>query len=158
MNKVKFESERMHSGKLTPADLVYAAHSRCPCGAGLAHVLNPVQGTEEWAWDCSAILTGTAIPTGEQGTVQHTARLPFAFYEVKSENQPSAGGATTRPAPMTANEKAQRELAESEALVRVLASQLAEHQREGHQLEGKFRAAQVRHANALRALGKEGGS
>lgn len=48
-------------------------------------------------WDCSAILLGTAIPSGAPGAVKHEARLPFAFYEIKSENQPSAGGVTTRP-------------------------------------------------------------
>ncbi len=29
----------------------------------------------------------------------HTDRLPFVFYEIKSEGQPSANGATTRPGP-----------------------------------------------------------
>lgn len=75
--------------------LVYAATKRCPCGAGLAYKsgANPFDG----AWDCSAILLGEAIPQGEPGSVTHTARLPFVFYKIKSENQPSARGATTRP-------------------------------------------------------------
>lgn len=72
--------------------LVYAATNRCPCGAGLAY-----EPGGEREWDCSAILLGEAIPSGEPGAVQHTARLPFAFYEIKGENQPSAEGATTRP-------------------------------------------------------------
>ena len=42
-------------------------------------------------WDCSAILLDMA-----DANVKHEARLPFVFYEVKSERQPSAGGATTR--------------------------------------------------------------
>jgi hypothetical protein len=71
--------------------LVYAATSRCPCGAGLAYA------SGDDAWDCSAILLGEAIPTGQPDAVQHTAKLPFVFYEIKSENQPSANGATTRP-------------------------------------------------------------
>jgi hypothetical protein len=75
-----------------PEDLVYAATSRCPCGAGLAYVPDG-----ETVWDCSAILLGEAIPSGQPGSVQHTGQLPFAFYEVKSEQQPSAQGATTRP-------------------------------------------------------------
>jgi hypothetical protein len=84
--------------------LVFAAHSRCPCGAGLAYDPtgevgriedSPFNGPN--AWDCSAILLGTAIESGQPGAVQHTGKLPFAFYEVKSENQPSAGGQTTRP-------------------------------------------------------------
>lgn len=75
--------------------LVYAATARCPCGAGLAYQAgaDPFTG----AWDCSAILTGTAIPSGQLGSVEHTAVLPFVFYEIKSERQPSAHGATTRP-------------------------------------------------------------
>ena len=73
--------------------LVYAAFARCPRGAGLAYAPRgesgkPIQGY----WDCAAILLGTA----DEG-VKHTARLPFVFYEIKSENQPSANGATTRP-------------------------------------------------------------
>lgn len=84
--------------------LIYAAHNRCPCGAGLAYDPAGEVGCEDGtpfqmpnAWDCSAILLGTAIPKGQPGSVQHTGALPFAFYEVQSENQPSAGGATTRP-------------------------------------------------------------
>lgn len=77
--------------------LVYAAHSRCPCGAGLA--FDPLfedensvfKGPLSGYWDCSAILLGKA-----DQAVQHTAKLPFSFYEVLSEQQPSAGGATTR--------------------------------------------------------------
>ncbi len=73
--------------------LVYAAKSRCPCGAGLAYV----PGNPGGEWDCSAILLGEAIPMDKPGSVQHTAPLPFVFYEILSENQPSAEGATTRP-------------------------------------------------------------
>lgn len=65
--------------------LTFAAEKRCPCGAGLAYA----PGDDYW--DCSAILLGTA----DKG-VQHTAKLPFVFYEIKSENQPSANGRTTR--------------------------------------------------------------
>ncbi len=77
--------------------LIYAATSRCPCGAGLAY--DPAaKGEGVWRgpsyWDCSAILLGTA----DKG-VQHTDKLPFAFYEIKAEGQPSAQGATTRPSP-----------------------------------------------------------
>lgn len=77
--------------------LVFAASARCPCGAGLAYERgsDPFKGY----WDCSAILLGEAVPTGEPGAVQHTAKLPFIFYEIKSAEQPSADGATTRPAP-----------------------------------------------------------
>lgn len=80
--------------------LVYAATARCPCGAGLAYDKKGESGRPiEGYWDCSAILLGEAIPSGEPGSVQHTARLPFVFYEIKGENQPSANGTTTRDAP-----------------------------------------------------------
>jgi hypothetical protein len=78
----------------TDADLVYAAYSRCPCGAGMAY---PKDISPHGFWDCSAILKGT-----HDQSVQHTGRLPFAFYEVKGEGQPSARGASTRPAPQPA--------------------------------------------------------
>lgn len=76
-------------------ELIYSAYSRCPCGAGLAYEKNadPFGG----CWDCSAILLGEAIPSVQEGSVQHTARLPFVYYAIKSEQQPSANGATTRP-------------------------------------------------------------
>ncbi len=83
--------------------LIFAAFTRCPCGAGLAYDPadtgegTPFRGPS--AWDCSAIILGTAIPDGKPGAVEHTGRLPFAFYEIKSEDQPSAQGATTRPTP-----------------------------------------------------------
>lgn len=85
----------------TEDDLTYAATSRCPCGAGLAYgpmcVEPPFKGPSYW--DCSDILLGRAIPSGQPGAVEHTAKLPFTFWEIKSENQPSARGATTRPQP-----------------------------------------------------------
>lgn len=83
---------------MKPSDLVYAATSRCPCGAGLAYApADPDVQRGTGCWDCSAILLGEAIPSGQPGSVQHTGRLPFAFYEVKGEGQPSTQGATTRP-------------------------------------------------------------
>lgn len=77
----------------TESDLIYAAAARCECGAGLAYV----SGSEDRCWDCSDILLGQAIPSGQPGAKKHTAKLPFVFYEIKSERQPSAGGMTTRP-------------------------------------------------------------
>jgi hypothetical protein len=73
--------------------LVYAATARCPCGLGLAYDRKGESGkVTDGYWDCSGILLGTADPQ-----VQHTAKLPFVFYEIKSDQQPSANGATTRP-------------------------------------------------------------
>lgn len=78
--------------------LSFAAYDRCNCGHGMAydptgevasnkegHLRTPSQ------WECSAILLGIA-----REDIAHSAPLPFAFYEVKSESQPSAHGATTR--------------------------------------------------------------
>jgi hypothetical protein len=98
----------MKKTPFTDEQLTYAAHSRCECGAGLAYPNNPtMRQMKEWEnenspfamwsfWDCSDILTGRAIPKGQEGSKMHTGRLPFAFYEIKSETQPSAYGATTR--------------------------------------------------------------
>lgn len=78
--------------------LVFAARTYCHCGHGMAYdPLNEV-GRDESSpfkmadrWTCSAILLGIA----DQNLV-HQDPLPFAFYELESENQPSAGGQTTR--------------------------------------------------------------
>lgn len=48
-------------------------------------------------WDCSAILLGDAMfLAGERGACIHSS--PCSYYEVVSEKQPAAQGATTRPA------------------------------------------------------------
>jgi hypothetical protein len=70
-------------------ELIFAAYSRCPCGLGLAYVKG--EGGQG-LWDCSGILMGTA-----DARVKHTDQLPFIFYDVRSELQPSVQGATTRP-------------------------------------------------------------
>jgi hypothetical protein len=54
-----------------------------PKGCGLGH-----------QWTCSDILAGRA----EAGAT-HSDAMPFMFWKVKSENQPSANGATTRTRP-----------------------------------------------------------
>jgi hypothetical protein len=78
--------------------LVFSAGARCACGLGLAydpagevawHKDSPLRGPN--AWDCSGVL----LETAPAGTTHDS--FPFAFYEIKSENQPSALGATTRP-------------------------------------------------------------
>lgn len=100
--------ERLAEGRKRPLAerLCYAATARCHCGAGMAYDPfgksggypeqgendSPFVGGLSGYWDCSAILLGTANPS-----VKHEDQLPFAFYEIKSENQPSAHGATTRP-------------------------------------------------------------
>lgn len=82
--------ERMASNAVFQEDeLIYAAGARCQCGHGLAY---PKACGIFHYWDCSAVLKGT-----QDLTVPHTDRLPFVFYEIKSENQTSAEGYTTRP-------------------------------------------------------------
>lgn len=99
--------------KLTVNDLLYAAQTRCQCGAGLAYPLHSID--IHGSWICSAVLldeveldSGASQeyrhehPSTFQGAVVDTKgqlhiSLPFAFYEVKSESQPSAEGRTTRP-------------------------------------------------------------
>ena len=72
--------------------LVFSAKERCECGAGLAY--DRRAGTP--VWDCSAILLGDALlGVGERGTIGH--RPPCSFYEVVSERNRAAAGATTRP-------------------------------------------------------------
>lgn len=92
------ERQRELTAKPIADRIVYAAYSRCPCGAGLAYdpchedESSPFKGSLSGYWDCSAILLGE-----QDRSVTHTAKLPFSFYEVKSEEQPSVHGATTRP-------------------------------------------------------------
>lgn len=76
-------------GDFTVYELLFAAQFRCICGAGMAY---PDGIGMHGAWYCSAILLGQAAP----GT-EHTPAHPFCFYEVKSEDQPSKAGSTTRP-------------------------------------------------------------
>jgi hypothetical protein len=85
--------------------LVFAATARCACGAGMAYDPtsegvpgSPFKGPSQW--ECSNILRFRELSAEEQAVAKaatHEAPLPFAFYEIKSERQPSQGGATTRP-------------------------------------------------------------
>jgi hypothetical protein len=102
LQQVRKEAQEAYNRELKEKDLadrlIYSAYDRCGCGAGLAYdplfedkdsvFVGPLSGY----WDCSKILLGTA-----DQTVKHTAQLPFAFYEIKSEIQPSVNGVTTRP-------------------------------------------------------------
>lgn len=88
--------------------LTFAAYERCACGAGMAYdpagkVRSPGDSPLRTpnAWECSTILRYYGGDLSEEDAeeakaVTHSAALPFAFYEVKSENQPSVSGATTR--------------------------------------------------------------
>lgn len=98
----------------TPKDLVFAAFSRCRCGAGLAYAReHDLRKPFSNAWYCSSVLLDTSeqgyevikegglfggrIMRGDDG-VEHDGAYPFNVFEIKSENQPSAGGASTRNA------------------------------------------------------------
>lgn len=82
-----------NKGKFGLDELRFAAYTRCSCGAGMCY---PKDIGMHGAWYCSDILLGRAIPSGQEGAKMHD-KLPFMFYEIKSEDQPSANGATTRP-------------------------------------------------------------
>lgn len=86
---------RMGQDSFTVYEILFAATARCNCGAGFAypHGIGP-----RGQWECSEILLGKAIPSNQPDSKEHSAPLPFQFYEVKSEGQPSAAGQTTRPA------------------------------------------------------------
>lgn len=73
-----FDRRMIENPIFTDDELVYAAVLLCPCGHGLAY---PKDCGPGHYWDCSAILKGIANPD-----VEHSGRLPFAFYSVKSEN------------------------------------------------------------------------
>ena len=73
-------------------ELVFSAGARCHCGAGLCY---PKDIGVNGAWFCSDILLGRALI--HENDVQHDRPMFFALYEIKSENQPSANGNTTRP-------------------------------------------------------------
>lgn len=85
INQGKFES------RFSDAELTYAAVARCECGAGYAY---PKNSSIHGRWICSSILKAEdkALPP-----TRHSAELPFAFYDVKSEGQPSADRKSTRP-------------------------------------------------------------
>jgi hypothetical protein len=71
-------------------ELVYAASSRCKCGAGFAY---PEHIGMHGAWYCSHLLK-TRDPHGD-----HDSAMPFAFWSVRSESQIARnnGIVTTRP-------------------------------------------------------------
>ena len=78
--------------------LVYAAAARCPCGHGMAYDPTGLVRSDKHGpfklvsqWECAAILLGVA-----DKSIEHHEPLPFAFWDVKSENQTSAYGRTTR--------------------------------------------------------------
>jgi len=96
-NNVQDRIRRINQGDTSAAFtddvLIYAATTRCECGAGMAY---PTSIGPHGAWHCSDILTFRAATSASPEAKTHTNPLPFSFYSIKSENQPSAHGATTR--------------------------------------------------------------
>lgn len=84
-------NQRMNDNPIfTPEELVYSAFARCKgCNAGLAY---PKGCGPRHYWDCADVLTGKIQNPGKEHV-----QFPFMFYDIKSEEQPSANGATTRP-------------------------------------------------------------
>ena len=100
-----------------PKDLIYTAHKRCRCGAGLAYpraVKDPF-----YFWACAYILTndvkyrfasGTSGPfdagmiQDEHGVI-HDGAFSFVFSEFKNERDKSVKGQTTRKDVVTVKER-----------------------------------------------------
>jgi len=74
-----FERRLKENPIFSDGELHYSAVALCPCGHGLAY---PKDCGVRHYWDCSAILKGVADPK-----IQHTAQLPFAFWNVKGESE-----------------------------------------------------------------------
>jgi hypothetical protein len=86
--KARWERFNKNNEVFNDSELIYAATSRCKkCGAGLAY---PKDCDPFHQWTCSGVLKGIGTDSGHEA-------FPFAFYEIKSEGQLSANGATTRP-------------------------------------------------------------
>ena len=72
------------SGSFAESELRYAELARCICGARLAY---PEGAGIDGYWDCADILTGAAVPSGQDGSVKHVGQMPFRFYEIKPERK-----------------------------------------------------------------------
>lgn len=97
--KQKLQQRRFNHNNLKESDITYSSTARCCCGAGLAYVkgCHKIKGADT-AWDCSDILMNRAIEKGKEGSQKHSDLYPFAFWDIKSENQynHSGGKLTTR--------------------------------------------------------------
>lgn len=84
-----FENRLATNPIFTDEELRYSRFTLCPCGHGLAY---PKDCGIGHYWDCSAILKGIA-----DKNVTHTGQLPFAFYNIKAENEQSTTRGVFRP-------------------------------------------------------------
>lgn len=92
--RAKIERAEQLEDKFQLDELLFAATSKCQCGAGLAY---PKGIGPHGSWYCSDILLGRALPASDKNSKTHDAGFPFSFYSINSEDQPSAEGHTTRP-------------------------------------------------------------
>lgn len=102
----KFDEQYKADGRAQPLleRMTFAAYTRCECGAGMAYdpyqeddPNSPFKGPTKW--ECSNILLYETFDRDKKAEVKaavHSPPMSFNAYEVKSENQPSANGATTR--------------------------------------------------------------
>lgn len=81
--------------------LLFAATNRCQCGKGLCYKEGDGDATEN-CWVCIEAYKANLKGSQSFPYKEHTC-LPFFMYEVKSETQPSADGATTRDEPVEIN-------------------------------------------------------
>jgi len=94
------EAERKVDARLvggpgfTPAELVYASHTRCRCGAGMAY---PKGIGGRGMWQCSSVLERSPSERAAKGRDLHTEAMPFVFWSVHAERNDGTGP-TTRPA------------------------------------------------------------
>lgn len=81
-----------------PDGLIYSATARCKCGAGLCYEEGKAGMHGEWICSACVLADRAGLPLEGWDKSAHQS-FPFAFYDIKSEDQPSALGATTRPDP-----------------------------------------------------------
>lgn len=84
-----FEQRLKENPIFTDEELRYSRTDLCPCGHGIAY---PKTCHGGYHWDCSAILKGIASKD-----VEHTAKLPFMFYDIKGENEKMSTRGVFRP-------------------------------------------------------------
>lgn len=83
MDYAPFMGRRKPRKPFKAKKLVFSRYTRCICGAGLAY--GSRHGDRATAWDCSDILTGVAIPSGQPDAVMHSDTYPFVFWDIKAE-------------------------------------------------------------------------
>ncbi len=90
----------IHAGHKTFADgLIFSATARCKCGAGLCYEEGKTGLGGAWTCSVCVLADRANLPMEGWDKSAHQA-FPFREYEIKSEDQPSAMGQTTRSEPV----------------------------------------------------------